>query len=191
MDENVRKSPCAPVRRSRSPRSKGIANVDNQVDQVNVDTDHNCFGCGRLNQHGLQLSFFAHERGGVQASFVPADRFEGYDGMIHGGVISTVLDEVMAWSLYRQETWAVTGELTVRYRSPVRVGEETRAIGWMTGRRGRRIEMAGEIVREADGVVLAKATGIFVAVPEAQADEWRQRYMENQGTFAIRANGDE
>ncbi|MDQ3613018.1 MAG: PaaI family thioesterase [Chloroflexota bacterium] len=152
--------------------------------QINIDTDHNCFGCGRLNQHGLRLSFVPHERGGVRTEFTPAARFEGYDGMVHGGVISTVLDEVMAWSLYRQETWAVTGELTVRYRSPIRVGEATCAIGWMTGRRGRRIEMAGEIVRASDAVVLARATAVFVAVPESQAEAWRQRYLASQGQFS-------
>lgn len=157
--------------------------MDDEPDQITIDTDHNCFGCGRLNEHGLQLTFHAHERGGVEATFIPASRFEGYDGMIHGGVISTVLDEVMAWSLYRQETWAVTGELTVRYRSPIRIGERTRAIGWMTGRRRRRIEMAGEIVREEDGTVLATASAIFLAVPESQADAWRQRYLDASGTF--------
>jgi acyl-coenzyme A thioesterase PaaI-like protein len=97
--------------------------------------------------------------------------------MVHGGVISTVLDEVMAWSLYRREIWAVTGELTVRYRAPIRVGERTRAIGREVSRRGRRIEMAGEIRRESDGAVLARATAIFVEVPASQAAEWRARYL--------------
>ncbi len=153
--------------------------------QITIETDHNCFGCGRLNQHGLRLSFFSHEQGGVQAAFTPAARFEGYDGMVHGGVISTVLDEVMAWSLYRQETWAVTGELTVRYRSPIAVGEPTLATGWMTGRRGRRIEMASELVRESDGFVLARATAVFVAVSEAKAEAWRQRYRGSGSQFAV------
>lgn len=153
--------------------------------QINIETNHNCFGCGRQNQHGLRLSFFPHERGGARAEFTPAARFEGYDGMVHGGVISTVLDEVMAWSLYRRETWAVTGELTVRYRSPIRVGEATLAIGWETGRRGRRIEMAGEIVRESNGFVLARATAVFVAVPESQAEAWRNRYLASRGQFSV------
>lgn len=157
--------------------------ADSGVSQINIAADHNCFGCGRLNEHGLQLSFYSHERGGVQSSFVPEVRFEGYDGMVHGGVISTVLDEVMAWSLYRQETWAVTGELTVRYRAPLRVGEETTAVGWTVGQRGRRIEMAGEIVRDSDGSVIARATAIFVAVPEDQAETWRQRYLGSKGQF--------
>ncbi len=147
--------------------------------RINVDMDHNCFGCGRLNAHGLQLAFFEDDRGGVWTPFVPEARFEGYTGMVHGGVISTVLDEVMAWSLYRHQIWAVTGDLSVRYRAPIRVGERTRAVGWQVDRRGRRIEMAGEIQREGDGAVLARATATFFVVPESQAEEWRRRYLRD------------
>lgn len=146
--------------------------------RINVDMDHNCFGCGRLNAHGLHMTFYPDERGGVWSPFVPEPRFEGYTGMVHGGVISTVLDEVMAWSLYRNETWAVTGALSVRYRAPIRVGQETRAVGWEASRRGRRIEMAAEI-RDTGGKVLASATATFVQVPEAQAEAWRSRYLRD------------
>lgn len=146
-------------------------------ERINVDLDHNCFGCGKLNAYGLQLDFHADERGGVWAEFVPAERFEGYTGMVHGGIISTVLDEVMAWSLYRQQIWAVTAEMSVRYRAPIQVGERTRATGWEIASRGRRIEMAGEIRRGRDGAVLATATALFIRVPEAQAAAWRDRYL--------------
>ena len=150
-------------------------------ERINVDLDHNCFGCGRLNEDGLRLEFHADARGGVWADFVPAERFEGYTGMVHGGVISAVLDEVMAWSLYRQETWAVTAEMTVRFRAPIQVGEPTRATGWQVAARGRRIEMAGEIRRQRDGAVMATATALFIRVPEAQAAAWSERYLA-QGT---------
>ena len=156
---------------------------------INVDLDHNCFGCGDLNAHGLHLRFYPDERGGVWSPFVPAERFEGYTGMVHGGVISTVLDEVMAWSLYRNEIWAVTGTLAIRYRSPIRVGERTRAVGWVVDRRGRRIEAAGEIRREEDGKVLASATATFVQVPEAQAEEWRARYLGDAGRLVATGEG--
>ncbi len=157
-------------------------------ERVNVDMDHNCFGCGRLNAHGLRLTFYPDERGGVWSPFVPEERFEGYTGMVHGGVISTVLDEVMAWSLYRNQVWAVTGALNVRYRAPIRVGQETRAVGWQVDQRGRRIEMAGEI-QNADGTVLASATATFVQVPEAQAEAWRARYLRDAGSQAADGEG--
>lgn len=152
--------------------------TDRPDEPINWINDHNCFGCGRLNQHGLQLSFFPNEDGsGVWAPFTPTEAFEGYGGMIHGGIICTVLDEVMAWSLYMKETWAVTGNLTTRFRAPMRVGEPVRAIGRIVKDRGRVLEMAGEIRREADGVVLAQGTATFFRVPESQAAAWNERYL--------------
>jgi acyl-coenzyme A thioesterase PaaI-like protein len=148
-----------------------------QDGRINVDLDHNCFGCGSGNAHGLHLTFFADDRGGVWSPFAAEDRFEGYAGMVHGGVITTVLDEVMAWSLYRNDIWAVTGKLSVRYRAPIRVGERTRAVGWIVGQRGRRIETGGEIRRDADGAIMTTATGTFVKVPVNQAEAWRKRYL--------------
>lgn len=145
---------------------------------VNDVNDHNCFGCGTLNTCGLRLTMYPNADGnGVWAPFTPAPRFEGYPGMIHGGIVCTVLDEVMAWSLYREEIWAVTGSLQVRYRRPLAVGEALRATGAIARNRGRTVEMRGEIRREADGALLAEATATFVRVPASQAEAWRERYL--------------
>lgn len=140
-------------------------------------TEHHCFGCGHLNPHGLKLPLVPDPDGeGVIAEFVP-DRFsEGYTGMVHGGIVTTVLDEVMAWSLYRHRIWAVTGELTTRYRKPIVIGESTLARGFIVQDKGRAILMRGEIRRRADGVVLAEARATFIRVPERQRLEWEQRY---------------
>ncbi len=152
--------------------------ASSESSQINVLNDHHCFGCGRLNLHGLQLSFFANEDGsGVWTPFTPTDAFEGYDGVVHGGIVCTILDEVMAWSLYRQETWAVTGQLNTRFRKPVLVGEPIRAIGSIVRDRGRVIEVHGEIRREAGNLLLAEATATFFRVPEAQAAAWNERYL--------------
>lgn len=140
---------------------------------------HHCFGCGVLNEHGLHLRFLPDPTGnGVSALFCPASRVEGYSGVVHGGIISTVLDEVMAWSLYRHDIWAVTGTLTTRYRQPIRIGEKTRATGYLVRDRRRAIEMRSELRRVADGVVLADATATFIRVTEDQARAWRDRYQE-------------
>lgn len=153
-----------------------------EIDRIDSEpgfeaTDHNCFGCGRLNAHGLQLQLVPDPDGdGVRTRFVPALRTEGYTGMVHGGIITTVLDEVMAWSLYRQGIWAVTGQLTTRYRKPIQIGEETTARGLFVRDRGRAVEMRGEIRRDIDGVLLADATATFIRVPESQAIAWRDRY---------------
>lgn len=141
-------------------------------------TDHNCFGCGRGNDAGLQLSFTDDPDGnGVRTTFVPAAHVEGYTGLVHGGIITTVLDEVMAWSLARHGIWAVTGALTTRYREPIRIGQPTLATGAIVRDRGRALELRGEIRDRDDRRLLAEATATFIRVPEAQAKEWAERYV--------------
>ncbi|CAA9579188.1 MAG: hypothetical protein AVDCRST_MAG87-3157 [uncultured Thermomicrobiales bacterium] len=158
---------------------------------VALANQHHCFDCGDLNEHGLHLRFTPDPHGnGVSALFCPASRVEGYTGVVHGGIISTVLDEVMAWSLYRHDIWAVTGTLTTRYRQPIRIGEETRATGYLLKDRRRAVEMRGEIQRVADGMVLADATATFIRVPEAQARAWQERYLQGLGIALPGDDGD-
>ncbi|MBA3378886.1 MAG: PaaI family thioesterase [Chloroflexota bacterium] len=125
----------------------------------------------------MRLELFPDPDGyGVFTSFVPPARTEGYTGMVHGGIITTVLDEVMAWSLARHGIWAVTGQLTTRYRKPVMLGEATTARGYLLRDRGRALEMRGELRRDADDGLLADATAMFIRVPESTASEWQSRY---------------
>lgn len=144
--------------------------------------EHNCFGCGTLNDAGLHLRFYemAGEEG-VWAPFTPTAAFEGYGGMIHGGIVSTMLDEIMAWSLYRTGTWAVTATMSTRFRKPVEVGVPVRLVGWSVRDRGRLIEVRGEVRRASDELLLAEATATFMRVPEAQAAAWDARYLTGPG----------
>jgi acyl-coenzyme A thioesterase PaaI-like protein len=145
-----------------------------------VRSDHGCFGCGRLNPHGLRLAFrtLPDSLGpGVWARFTPERTFEGYAGVVHGGIISTVLDELMAWALYERGIWAVTAQLAVRFRRPIVVGAATRVIGRLVADRGRLVETSGEIRSAADDALLASASGVFVRVPEEQAAAWQGRYL--------------
>jgi acyl-coenzyme A thioesterase PaaI-like protein len=146
--------------------------------RVAARNDHYCFGCGHQNPAGLRLTFYEREDGaGVWAPWTPARESEGYAGIVHGGIITTVLDEVMAWSLYQRGIWAVTGKLMVTFRRPVEVGVPTRAEGMFVRDRGRVIEVAGQIRRDADDALLAEATATFLRVPERQAQAWRDRYL--------------
>jgi len=151
---------------------------DDTLVPINSADDHYCFGCGRLNPYGLHLHFYPlDDDGGIWAPFTPRREHEGYMGMVHGGIISTILDEVMAWSLYRRNVWAVTGRLSISFRKPVEVGVQTRAIGRLVADRGRLLDVTGTLVREADGVILAEAQAVFARVPERQAEAWRDRYL--------------
>ncbi|MBX3072034.1 MAG: PaaI family thioesterase [Thermomicrobiales bacterium] len=144
---------------------------------LDVREDHNCFGCGRLNPHGLQLTFYADPDGSVWAEWEPTPKVEGWQGIVHGGLITTVLDEVMGWALSAQRIWAVTARLDVSFRKPVEIGVPARARAWVVEDKGRRIEVAAQLLRKDDLAVLAEATGVFVRVPADKAADWENRYL--------------
>ncbi|MFM9108546.1 MAG: PaaI family thioesterase [Chloroflexota bacterium] len=139
------------------------------------DADHNCFGCGPANQCGLRLRF---ERAGdgVRALFVPRPQDEGFAGIVHGGILSAMLDEAMAWATYADGVWAMTARMAVRFRKPVPVGAELEISGRVVLVRGQVVETVGDI-RDADGAVLADATATFLRVPAETAAAWERRYF--------------
>ncbi len=149
-----------------------------QTDPLNMIRDHHCFGCGDLNPHGLRLRLFRrdHPEGGVFADWAPGHTEEGYVGMVHGGLISTVCDEVMAWSCYARKIWGVTARLNVRFRRPVVVGGSYRAEGWVVSERGRVIDLAASIRDRTTGEQVADATAQFIRASADQASEWERRY---------------
>lgn len=135
---------------------------------------HNCFACGSLNDGGLQLQLhLEHERSWAEVTL--DDRFEGWAGIAHGGIIATILDEVMAWALVAAENWGVTARMTIDYKRPVMVGTLIRGEGWIVRARRRLVETAGRIV-DADGTLLATAEAVYVAADEARKRELQERY---------------
>jgi uncharacterized protein (TIGR00369 family) len=81
-----------------------------------------CLLCGTQNPIGLRLDFSAEEDGQVSASFKASRLLQGYNGVLHGGVISSLLDAAMTHCLFHRGIEAVTVELLVRYLRPVSIG---------------------------------------------------------------------
>lgn len=120
--------------------------------------DTMCFGCGKDNPMGLHLHFRTDENG-CYTSFVPQPVHQSYDGRMHGGLISTLLDETMGNYPYMYEhKVAYTARLEVRFRQPVRIGERIDVITKVKRRKGMLLEMTGQVIRE-DGTVAAEADG--------------------------------
>jgi uncharacterized protein (TIGR00369 family) len=135
---------------------------------------HNCFACGTLNEHGLHMDL--HFEGGRAWADLALDaRFEGWVGISHGGVIATILDEVMGWALVGEGTWGVTARMTVTYRRPIQIGMAIRGEGWVVRSRRRVVETAGRIV-DRDGAELATSEATYVAVDAARRAELTARY---------------
>jgi acyl-coenzyme A thioesterase PaaI-like protein len=105
------------------------------------------------------------------------DRFQGWDGIAHGGIVCTILDEVMAWSLAAEDLWGVTARMTVRFHRPLELGRPIRADGWIERAKRRLIDTRGEVVDVSTGIVLASAEGTYATVDEARKRELRERYV--------------
>ena len=97
------------------------------------------------------------------AEWIPEVELEGYQGIVHGGIVSTVLDEAMAKVVAELEGGALTAELRVRFRRQVRSGERLRICGWIASRNKRKIETEAALAAE-DGTELAHAWAVFLAV---------------------------
>lgn len=137
--------------------------------------EHNCFACGSLNERGLQLILHV-EPAGCWTELTLEERFEGWSGMAHGGILCTVLDEVMAWALVGQDNWGLTARLAVDFRRPVPVGRALRAEGSVTAVRRRLVDTAGRITDAGSGEELATATATYVAADPARRRELQARY---------------
>jgi acyl-coenzyme A thioesterase PaaI-like protein len=136
---------------------------------------HNCFACGTLNTHGMQLDLHI-EAGRCWTELSLEPRFEGWKGIAHGGIVCTILDEVMAWSLVGADNWGVTAKLSVAFKRPIRVGQPIRADGWVTKERRRLVATAGTVIDRTDGTVLATAEALYVAATEERKRELQARY---------------
>lgn len=136
---------------------------------------HRCFACGELNEHGLHLELHADERGCWTELEVPA-RFQGWEDVAHGGIVCTLLDEVMAWSVIARDTWGVTARMAVDFKRPVRIGRRVRAEGRVTEDRRRIYRTAGRVVDAETEEVLATGEATFVAAPPDQLAALQARY---------------
>lgn len=119
-----------------------------------------CFVCGDKNLHGLQAKF--HFDGEQALCTVTArGEFEGYKNIFHGGIISTLLDEVMIKAILARNEYVVTAEMTVKFKRPVTIGQELRFSGRITSSKGRLFFTDGRAV-DAEGTVYAEAVGTYL-----------------------------
>jgi len=142
--------------------------------------DHNCFACGAENPIGMGLHIEIGE-GTARATWQAGGDFVGWSDKVHGGIIATLLDEVMAWAPSSYDSWAVTAEMSVRYRSPANPGELLTATGRVAERRRRIYEVVGE-VRGADDRLIAEGRGRYLGASPTQKAELKDRYGLAPGT---------
>ena len=122
-----------------------------------------CFACGEKNPFGLHLTFEMVEDKLVAKKIVPRE-FQGYEGIVHGGIVTTMLDEAM--SKFIQEKFheqALTGRLEIRYKFPTPTNQELKISAWQESQRRNIIAMKSTI-QTADEKITAEATAKFAVV---------------------------
>jgi acyl-coenzyme A thioesterase PaaI-like protein len=125
--------------------------------------NHRCFVCGKHNPDGLHLDFEPEGVSGVRTTCVIPERFQGFAGIVHGGILATILDECMVNTLWLRGITAVTARLEIRLRRPVGVSERVsfRAEVFRESARGFEVTSRAEL---DDGTVVADGQALLVKV---------------------------
>lgn len=133
------------------------------------ETYDHCFGCGTANPIGLGLDNFDRVDNTVRAEFRPRPDYHGFADLLHGGIVASALDEIMAWTAILVEgTMVMTGTLDLRFRKPAKATSTFQLVGELEQRRGRRLHINGSLID--DDAVIAQASGLFIAVDDPAGD---------------------
>lgn len=145
-----------------------------------VRDNHLCFACGHSNPHGLKMEFYTDETAIFSDMEIPV-RFCGWKDVVHGGVVSTVLDEVMGWSaIYLLKKLIFTKSMTVDFIRPVIAGTPVTAEGRIANLENENEAVVEGAVRSREGDLLAKATGRFKLMSVEKA---RRRKLIDENTL--------
>jgi len=139
------------------------------IERVNIrgkamkfETYGNCFVCGENNPNGLRLSFeIDAQKKTLKTTFVASRTFQGWDGIVHGGIISTLLDEAMAKLVYELGYHAVTASLEIKFKKPAPILKPLLVYGKITEVNRRLIRAKAHVATE-DGTILATANSAFL-----------------------------
>jgi acyl-coenzyme A thioesterase PaaI-like protein len=133
------------------------------VKEFRLVDDGHCFACGKENDAGLRLDF-RHEDGRTISEFIPQKVHQGFKDIVHGGIITTILDEAMVKRVLFEGIEAVTAEISVRFRSPLFVGEKAvieseikKAGGRLLVTCARMTKGGSTVVAEAEAKLLRNA----------------------------------
>ena len=135
--------------------------IETELKQLPNRRDHKCFGCGPGNPTGLQMKFFSDDKSVFSWLNVP-DHLMGWDNLVHGGILSTILDEIMSWSaIYLLKKLILTKSMTIDFIKPVFEGMELKVEGTVFEKRSNKEAVMQGRIYNAEGVLCTKSKGIF------------------------------
>ena len=153
--------------------------------QLALPYTHGCFACGHDNNFGLKVRFsFESETGEVSTNFTPTAAHIGFSGVIHGGVLSTVLDEAMTWAVsVCAKRFFFAAEINVRFASPIAPGNVLIVRARTTKNRKRVLEAASSLC-DINGQVCASASGKYMPIPSHRYQELLNDFVADENTIS-------
>jgi uncharacterized protein (TIGR00369 family) len=131
-----------------------------------------CFVCGQENKVGLRARFFWDGEKAV-CDFEATEAYAGYKNILHGGIVSTLLDEIMIKALLAEGILSVTAEITIRLKKPVFTGDKIHLEGWKTAKEGDIYSTKGRAINQ-DGKTVAEATAKYFEAKDNLGDKLRE-----------------
>jgi acyl-coenzyme A thioesterase PaaI-like protein len=134
------------------------------------------------NPVGLRLSFYETEPGVVETEYLAPEHFQGYPGVLHGGIVAAILDEITGrahmGSDVHNPRFVFTGKLEVKYRKNVPLGKLLKFVGKVTKNKNRAVEAWAGVYDAETNELLAEGTGLHIDVPKDQLDTSSTRLEE-------------
>lgn len=145
--------------------NKGATPVPGTKTPLPKPQGHHCFACGTANPIGLHLDFYKMDNF-ICSDITLGKQYEGWENMAHGGIVSTLLDEVMSWTLiYFKKAFFVTRKMQTKYVRPILIGQPLKVKGRILKEDGKIVTARGEVL-SAQGSLLARSEAEFVMVSE-------------------------
>jgi acyl-coenzyme A thioesterase PaaI-like protein len=131
-----------------------------------------CFICGLENPVGLHLHIYETEPGVIETKYIAPDHFQGYPGVLHGGIVAAILDEASGrahmGSDPMQPRFMFTGKLEIKYRKNVPIGKLLKIVGKAGKVKGKLVESWAGIYDSETNELLAEANALHINVPQEQ-----------------------
>jgi acyl-coenzyme A thioesterase PaaI-like protein len=142
------------------------------LDWLNDNSEYQqCFVCGQRNPCGLRLRF-RQDGARVVADFTGDVAHQGFPGVLHGGVLASILDETLGRVSLLDRRWTMTARLELRYRAPARIGVPLRVWAEVIDARPRLVRARGWISPpDAPAAIICEAEGSFMPLPDAVRDQ--------------------
>jgi len=135
---------------------------------MNIPTfDDYCFACGARNPMGIHMQIeYLKDAAAAESLLALPKEFQGWQEVIHGGILATLLDEIMMHAIWHFAGAGVTLGLEVQFRQPLAPAEMVLVRGSLTETKGRRLKARGEIIRQADNRLIANSSGRYLLLRE-------------------------